>query len=100
MHESIYRGVTVKQGTFLYDGTVTCNVRIVRTEMRYGSGDHADPPEIRDEQPGPGFYIEWGSTTTPGEYTSGVGDYATLADAIRAVEQQVSGLKWVDEDLT
>ena len=92
--------MTVKQGSYLYDGTVTCDVRIVRTKMRYGSGDHEDPPEIRDDQPGPCFYIEWGSTTTRGDYQSGGGGYATLADAVRAVEQQVSGLKWMDEDST
>lgn len=55
MQKGIYGGVTVKRGTFLYDGTVTCDVRIVRTEMRYGSGDHDDPPEIRDDQPEPCF---------------------------------------------
>src|SRR4030095_1951228 len=100
MGDSIYGGVTVKQGTFLYDGTVTCDVRIVRTEMCYGSGDHEDPPEIRDDQPGPCFYVEWGSTTTRGDYISGVGGYATLSDAMHAVEQQVSGLKWNHEDST
>jgi hypothetical protein len=63
----MYDGVTVKQGTFLYDGTVSCDVRIVRTDVRYGSGDHEDPPEVREDQPGPCFYVEWSSTTQRGE---------------------------------
>jgi hypothetical protein len=100
MQASIYGGETVKQGTFLYDGTVICDVRIVRTETRYGSGDHEDPPEIRDDRPGPCFYVEWGSTRTRGELTSGSGGYTTLSDAIRAVEQAVSGVRWTDEDST
>jgi hypothetical protein len=44
--------------------------------------------------------IEWGSTTARGEYKSGSGGYATLADAMRDVEQQVAGLKWTDENST
>jgi hypothetical protein len=100
MQASIYKGETVKQGTFLYDGTVICDVRIVRTETRYGSGDEEDPPEIREDHPGPCFYVEWGSTSRRGEYSSGGGGYATLPDAMRAVEQRVPGVKWIDEDST
>ena len=92
--------MTVKQGTFLYDGNVTCDVRIVQTQTRYGSADHEDPPQVQDDQPGPCFYVEWGSTTTRGEYKAGSGGYTTLADAMRAVEQQVCGVKWIDQDLT
>lgn len=95
--DSIYRGVTVVQGTFLYDGTITCDVRIVRSEVRYGSGDHEDSPDVRDDQPGPCFYIEWGSTTARGEYKAGGGGHSTLSDAMQAAMQQVSGLKWDDE---
>lgn len=98
MRDSIYRGVTVIQGTFLYDGTVTCDVRIVRTEVRYGSGDHEDPPAVRDDLPEPWFYIEWGSTTARGEYKAGGGGYSTLSDAMQTARKQVSGLKWDNEE--
>ncbi len=96
MSESIYRGVTVKEGTFLY-GTVSCDVRIVRTEMRQGSGDYEDPPEIQDDQPGTYFYIEWGSTTKRGEFSAGGGGCPTLAGAVEAAEKQVGNIKWIDQ---
>jgi len=48
----------VKNGTFLYDGTVMCDVRIVRSDMRPGSGDCEDPPELANDQYGEFFYVQ------------------------------------------
>lgn len=39
----------VKKGTFLYDGTVECDLRIVYSKIRYGSGDYEDPPELEND---------------------------------------------------
>ena len=100
MHESVYRGVPERQGTFLYDGTVVCDVRIVRTEVRYGSGDYEDPPEEAEDQPGPWFYIEWGSTTKRGEYPAGGGGYPTIAEAMMGAEKQVGTIRWEREGAT
>lgn len=44
--------VVVKSGTFLYDGTVTCNLRIVRSQVCPGSGDWEDPPELAEDKEG------------------------------------------------
>jgi hypothetical protein len=47
----------VKCGTWLYDGSIPCEVRIVRHDTLYGSGDHADPREISEDQNIECFYI-------------------------------------------
>ena len=44
-------GTVVKRGIFLYDATIVCDIRIVKTDVRYGTGDAEDPPEIADDQP-------------------------------------------------
>ncbi len=74
------------QGTYLYDGTVECDVRIVRSPIRYGTGDYEDPPEIETDVEADTFYVWYGSTTARGVYSSGGGGYASIAEAIASVE--------------
>jgi hypothetical protein len=61
-------------------------VRIVRSPVRYGSGDHDDPPHLADDRAVKTFYLEYGSTTARGEFNAGGGPYDSLAEAIAAVE--------------
>ena len=88
----------VKEGTWLYDGTVPTGVRIVSCSIRYGSGDWEDPPETQEDQTVPGFDVQWASPTTPRDfwkYPSAV--FPTLQDAIAHAEQAAwasSTLKW------
>ena len=65
----------VKSGCFTYAGQITCDVRIIRSTVQYGSGDHEDSP-----------HLEYGSTTARGEYNAGGGPYDSLAEAIAAAE--------------
>jgi hypothetical protein len=82
------------QGTFLYDGTVVCDVRVVQTEVCYGSGDYEDTPEVAEDRPGTCFYIEYGSTTQRGEYGGGGGGYRALNEAMDEAEKQVGRIEW------
>ncbi len=68
--------IVVMEGTFLYDGKVECDLRIVRSAVRYGSGDYEDPPEIADDTEKTTFYIQFGSTTQRG-YSTLLGKHAT-----------------------
>lgn len=94
MSKTIYPGTPVRQGTFVYDGSITCDVRIVQTAVRYGTGDPDESPEIAEDQPGPCFYVEWGSSTDRGDFTSGVGGFGTLADAMTYAESQAGKIAW------
>lgn len=89
----------VKNGTFLYDGTVTCDVRIVRSRMRPGSGDWQDPPELADDQYGEFFQVQYGSTTARGHFHAMGGGGASLQEAI-AVAESAPGIgntvQWID----
>ncbi|HEX6706560.1 MAG TPA: hypothetical protein VF169_17505 [Albitalea sp.] len=74
----------VKEGTFLYDGEIECDIRIVHSPVRYGSGDHEDPPEVENDLAQSTFYIQYGSTTERAVFNSGGGGYPTLAEAVAA----------------
>ena len=97
---TLYEGeVVVKRGTFLYDGTVTCNLRIVRRRVRPGSGDWDDPPELANDKEGEYFYVQFGSTTDRGRFNASGGGGATIDEAI-AVAESAPGIgktvRWTD----
>lgn len=76
----------VKEGVFLYDGAVECDVRIVRSPIRYGSGDDEDPPEIANDLQQDTYYVQFGSTTKRGVFNAGGGGYPSLVQAVGAAE--------------
>jgi hypothetical protein len=76
----------VRTGTFLYDGHVECDVRIVLSPVRFGTGDYEDPPEVSNDVDQDTFYIHYGSTTSRGVFTAGGGSFATLSAAITHAE--------------
>ena len=55
----------IKEGTFLYDGSVECDIRIAFSATRFGSGDSRDSDEISKDQDVGAYYIHFGSTTEP-----------------------------------
>ena len=76
----------VQAGTFLYDNAVVCDLRIVLSPVRFGTGDCEDPPEICDDAVQDTFYIEYGSTTQRGVFNAGGGGFTTLSAAVAHVE--------------
>jgi hypothetical protein len=74
----------VKEGTFLYDEKVECDIRIVHSPLHYGSGDYQDEREIQDEREQDTFYIQYGSTTERGVFNAGGGGYPSLHEAMTA----------------
>ena len=78
---------TVKQGTFLYDGLVITDIQIVKTNIRYGTGDYEDEPEYRDDVEGEFYKIEFGSTTERGKFVSGSLSHKSLEYAIAEAEK-------------
>ena len=90
----------VKEGTWLYDGSVLTGVRIVGCSIRHGSADWQDRPEVQEDQAMPGFDVQWASPTAPSDY--GVhpsSRFPTLHDAVAHAERAewaASTLKWVE----
>ena len=78
----------VREGTWLYDGTLPTGVRIVSSPIRYGSGDYEDPPDVRDDYQIAGFDVQWASPTTPRLYSEfASARFSTLQEAIAHVEK-------------
>lgn len=87
----------VKEGTFLYDDCVECDICIVYCAVRYGSGDYEDPPEIENDVDVNTYYLWFGSTTERGRYNAGGGGYSSLAEAMENAESRPgfgSSVRW------
>jgi hypothetical protein len=84
----------VARGTWLYDGSVPIEVRIVRSEIAYGSGDQEDPPEIAEDRHVACYYLLYESTIEPGRFPAGGGGYFTVAEAMAAAARNAPGVEW------
>ncbi len=58
-------GDILKVGHWIYDGTIKCRVEIQFSNIRYGSGDHEDLPEWREDQPGEWCVVSYSSPIEP-----------------------------------
>ncbi|MGC4077990.1 MAG: hypothetical protein QM702_13365 [Rubrivivax sp.] len=76
----------VKIGTFRYDGTVLCDVRIVFSPVHFGTSDLDDPAEVANDRQQSTYYIQFGSTTERGDFQSGSSGFRSLAEAIAEAE--------------
>lgn len=75
----------VKEGTFLYDGTILCGVRIVLRQTRAGFGDLDDSPDIREDLDIPTFCVGVTSTVDFNSYNDNFTGYDSLDEAVNAV---------------
>lgn len=84
----------VKRGTFLYDGSVPCGIRIVQTDFSPGSGDYEDEPEARDDKFGIFYEVQMQSAGGDGRYSTGIPGFESLEAAVRHVESVAPGVLW------
>ena len=86
----------VKRGRWLYDGVVPCDVRIIRHNVLYGSGDYEDPPEIADDREVECYYVEFHTPVGKPDWVGG-GAALSVAEAVSIAESKLGAtLKWID----
>ncbi|HZN69580.1 MAG TPA: hypothetical protein VFB66_30170 [Tepidisphaeraceae bacterium] len=77
---------TVRAGTWRYDGTVPCRVRVIKCTYFLGSGDVEDPPEVRDDRDAECYYVRYSPPIGPFRDTT-AGPYFSLDEALRDAER-------------
>jgi hypothetical protein len=88
MNISPSRDNVVKSGTFLYDDSVLCDICVVLSPIRFGTGDYEDHFEVREDVKVDTYYLFFGSTTERGLYSAGGGGFSSLNDAMKDVENR------------
>jgi hypothetical protein len=72
-------------GTWLYDGSVPSRVVIRSSDIAFGSGDHHDSDNLREDRQVSCFYVDWYDPTDSNRIGSEVGPFDTLREAITNV---------------
>ncbi len=87
------------RGSWLYSGTVPCEIKIVSQNLAYGTGDYEDDPERAEDKEGIFFYILYQAAGSPGEFKSEVGPFNTLDEAKSHCNQATHDtVKWQDNN--
>jgi hypothetical protein len=87
-------GRVVREGRWKYDETVDVAVRIRESDTRFGSGDHEDPPEVREDRSERCYYVAWDGAGTD-RSSSVTGPFDTIDEAAAFAAQQCAGtLTW------
>jgi len=88
----------IRCGYFLYDGFHPTELRIVRSPIRYGTGDYEDPPEICNDIEVETYYIEYGSTYEKGVFVARGGSFDSATEAeLGAAAAVGESLVWLDD---
>jgi hypothetical protein len=85
----------IKIGIAFYDNSVEYIVRILKTNFKPGSGDHEDPPEIRDDQYGTFYEIQY-APPNENNFRAGGGYHDTLERAMMNAHKITGGIRWDD----
>lgn len=77
----------ILEGTWIYDKSKECNLRIVKSHIIFGTGDYEDTPEIRDDLEVECYYVEYESLIEQGKFCTRSQAYLTLNEAIDGEEK-------------
>lgn len=77
------RGIPVKVGAWLYNGSVSSQVMVVHRDVRFGTGDYEDEVSVREDVPGDTFEVLYAVAGDPSQLAGG-GQFDALADALAA----------------
>jgi hypothetical protein len=84
----------IKKGTFLYDHKVICDIQIVETNIRPGTGDPYDSEDLRVDKEGTFYYIKFGSPLKRNLFSSLSLYFTDLQKSIDEADKSTSGVKW------
>ncbi len=71
----------VGTGTWLYSGSVQCVVRVIESNVAFGTGAYEDEAELAEDRLERCFYVEWAPHDDPTGVSSTTGPFSTLDDA-------------------
>lgn len=86
----------VKRGLWLYAGTTPCEVRIVRHDVLFGTGDPDDPPELAADRSLECFYVRYHTPAAAPAWLDG-GAALSLREAMFLAERKLGPVvSWQD----
>jgi hypothetical protein len=84
----------VREGVWMYEGSVPVAIRVLRSSETWGSGDYEDEESIRENQQVQCFFLAYEMAGAPGNFCNLVPNLPTLEDAMAYAQQRMPGIQW------
>lgn len=85
----------VKEGVWLYAGSVRVAVRILLSTETWGSGDYEDEESIREGRQEECYFLAYEMAAAPGNFCNLVPNLMSLEEAVSAAEDRFPDIRWV-----
>ena len=84
----------IRRGICLYSGIKEYEVKIQKEYILHGTGDHEDPPEVRDDRDVECYYVYYEDLIRKGSFNVGGGGFLSLDEAVYSVETS-GDVRWI-----
>lgn len=85
----------VREGVWLYAGSVPVAVRILLSAETWGSGDYEDEESIRENRQEECYFLAYEMAAAPGKFCNLVPNLMSLEEAVSVAEERFPGIRWV-----
>ena len=94
MFSDMQDAVAVKRGRCVYNNSTEYDVKIVKWNILYGTGDYEDPAEIRDDRIVDCYYVFYEDLIEKGIFNNCGGGFLSVEEAAVSVER-ILAVRWL-----
>ena len=85
----------LREGTWLYAGSVEVAVRLRLSPSTWGSGDYEDEQGIANDSQETCVFIEYEAAGTPGVFCNLIPNLKNEQEAVLEAERKFPGIRWI-----
>ena len=84
----------MREGVWLYAGSVRVAVRILKSAEIWGSGDYEDEESVRENRSGEFYFLAYEAAGAPGNFCNLVPNLVSLENAVFVAQDKFPGIRW------
>ena len=84
----------VREGVWLYAGSVPVAVRVLLSDETWGSGDYEDEESVREGRQVECYFLAYEMAAAPGNFCNLVPNLMSLEEALSIAEGKFPGIQW------
>ncbi len=84
----------LKEGVWLYAGSVPVAVRILLSAETWGTGDYEDEEAVRENRQVECYFLAYEMAAAPGNFCNLMPNIMSFEDAMAIAEDRFPGIQW------
>lgn len=84
----------LKEGVWLYAGSVPVAVRVLLSAETWGTGDYEDEESVRENRQVECYFLAYEMAGTPGNFCNLMPNIMSFEDAMAIAEDRFPGIQW------